>query len=133
MPFMIGVVLAVLVGVFARVVGFDRDRAFYPTAMVVIATYYILFACMGASSDVVLAECAAAVLFVVAAAWGFRSSLWIVAAALVGHGIFDFFHGALIANLGMPGWWPAFCGAYDIAAGAFLAILLHGGRIRAAT
>ena len=131
MAFVTGVVLAVLVGLFARVVGFDRDRAFYPTAMIVIATYYILFACMGATPEVVGTEIVAAAFFVVAATWGFRSSLWIVAAALVAHGIFDFFHAALISNPGMPVWWPAFCGAYDVAAGAFLSVLLFRGRIRA--
>jgi len=31
MPFVIGIVLSVVVAVFARSVGFDRDRAFYPT------------------------------------------------------------------------------------------------------
>jgi hypothetical protein len=30
----------------ATVVGFDRERAFYPTVMIVIASYYVLFAAM---------------------------------------------------------------------------------------
>ena len=37
MPFVIGIVLSVGVALFARSVGFDRDRAFYPTVMIVIA------------------------------------------------------------------------------------------------
>ena len=37
MPYVIGIVLSAGVAVFARVVGFDRDRAFYPTVMIVIA------------------------------------------------------------------------------------------------
>ena len=49
MEYLIGAVLGVVVGVFARLSGFDRDRAFYPTAMIVIASYYSLFAVMGAS------------------------------------------------------------------------------------
>ena len=43
MEYLIGAVLGVAVGVFARLSGFDRDGAFYPTAMIVIASYYSLF------------------------------------------------------------------------------------------
>ena len=39
MPYVVGIVLSVGVAVFARSVGFDRDRAFYPTVMIVIAAY----------------------------------------------------------------------------------------------
>ena len=55
---------------------------------------------------------------------GFKTSLWIVAAALAGHGLFDSVHPWLIANPGVPAWWPGFCFAYDVAAGAILAGLL---------
>ena len=44
MEYLIGAVLAAVVFAFARLVGFDRDRVFYPTLLIVIATYYILFA-----------------------------------------------------------------------------------------
>ena len=37
------------VALFARFVGFDRDRAFYPTVLMVIASYYVLFAAMSDS------------------------------------------------------------------------------------
>ncbi len=56
MPYVIGIVLALGVAVFARRVGFDRDRAFYPTVMIVIASYYVLFAAMSASVHTVLLE-----------------------------------------------------------------------------
>lgn len=39
MEYLIGVGLAVVVCVFATLVGFDRDRVFYPTLVAVIATY----------------------------------------------------------------------------------------------
>jgi len=71
--------------------------------------------------------------FLALAAAGFRSSLWVVVAALAGHGIFDLAHGSLIANPGVPGWWPAFCLMYDVTAATYLAWLLTRGRIRAAT
>jgi hypothetical protein len=56
MPHLIGIVLSVAVALFARCVGFDRDRAFYPTVMMVIASYYVLFAAMTGSVHTVLLE-----------------------------------------------------------------------------
>ena len=46
MPYTIGIVLSVGVALFASYVGFDRDRAFYPTVVIVVASYYVLFAAM---------------------------------------------------------------------------------------
>ena len=40
MPYVIGIGLSVGVAMFARCVGFDRDRAFYPIVMTVIASYF---------------------------------------------------------------------------------------------
>ena len=47
----VGLVLAIATGILGRTAKFDRDRAFYPTITIVIATYYILFAAMGSSSS----------------------------------------------------------------------------------
>jgi len=125
MAVIIGSVLALLVGVMATAVGFDRDRAMYPIVTFVVASYYVLFAAMGASNETIALEVAAGVVFAVAAVVGFRSSLWIVVAALAGHGVFDLFHGAVIDNPGVPHWWPGFCSAYDVAAAAYLAWLIR--------
>src|SRR2546423_265656 len=124
MEYLIGVGLALLVCAFARLVGFDRDRVFYPTMVLVVATYYILFAVMGGSMPALGLESAAAVAFLVLAVIGFRKNLWVIVAALVGHGVFDFFHHRLIQNPGVPVWWPGFCLSYDVLAGGFLAMLL---------
>jgi len=126
------VVLALAVGLFATAVGLDRERGFYPTVMIVIALLYSLFAVMGASRQALVLEALAGAVFLAAAAAGFRSSLWIVAIALAAHGVFDLVHGGVIANPGVPGWWPAFCLAYDVTAAGYLALLLKSGRIRAA-
>jgi hypothetical protein len=50
MEYLIGVILTLAVAASAFVVGFDRERAFYPTVLIVIASYYALFAVMGAST-----------------------------------------------------------------------------------
>jgi hypothetical protein len=93
--------------------------------MVVIASYYVLFAVMGGSAHALLVEAAVATLFLAVTLVGFKYSLWLVVGALASHGIFDVFHGQLIANPGVPVWWPAFCLAYDGVAAAYLAFLLR--------
>jgi hypothetical protein len=129
MPYVIGVVLSAGVAVFARYVGFDRDRAFYPTVMIVIALYYVLFAAMSGSVQTVVIESVVMTLFAAAAVAGFKSSAWIVVVALAGHGVFDAVHGRLIENAGVPGWWAARCLAYDVGAAAGLGWLLRRGLI----
>lgn len=125
--FLVGFVLAVGVSVFARLVGLDRDRAFYPTVMIVIAALYGLFAVIGGNPGALTFEWIMMVAFIVLSVLGFKVSLWFVVAALFGHGVFDFFHARLIANPGVPAWWPAFCGTYDVTASAVLAGLLRRG------
>jgi hypothetical protein len=124
LAYLIGAILALAVGGMAAGVGFDRDRAFYPAITAVVASYYVLFAVMGGSSRALFAEAAVATAFLAVAIVGFRTSLWLVVAALASHCILDLFHGRLIANPGVPEWWPAFCLAYDGVAAAFLAWLL---------
>jgi len=127
----VGVLLAFAVGLFATGIGLDRDRAFYPVVTIVIASYYVLFAVMGASTHAILLESLVGTVFLAAAILGFKSSLWFVVAALVAHGIFDFGRGTVISNPGVPGWWPQFCLMYDVTLAAYLAWLLRTGRLRA--
>ena len=120
MSFFIGITLAVAVGAFARWVGLDRDRAFYPTVMIVIACLYSLFAIMADSPAVLVVELAVGAGFIALAMVGFKRSLWLVVAALAAHGLFDLFHPHAFHNPGVPVWYPDFCFAYDVAAAVFL-------------
>ena len=123
-PVLIGVALAPVIVVLGRLSGLDRDRAMYPVALIVIAAYYVLFATMG-GQQALPAELIAATVFIVIAIIGFRTSLWWVAAGIAGHGLFDWVvHPHLIANPGMPVFWPAFCGSIDVALAVLIAILL---------
>ena len=133
MGYGIGSVLSVVVSVFARIVGLDRDRAFYPTVAIVVPSYYVLFAVMGGTTHALIVESSAMSVFLTVAVAGFRRNLWMVAAALAGHGVFDFFHAGIVTNAGMPEWWPAFCGAYDVCAAGCLAWLLMRAKISART
>ena len=124
MEYLIGVVLAAVMCAFAMLTGFDRDRVFYPTLLMFIAGFYILFAVMGSSVQALTRESLVAGLFLVVAVVGFKKNLWFVVAAIAGHGVFDFFHHLFIENPGVPVWWPGFCMAFEILASGFLSVLL---------
>jgi hypothetical protein len=133
LPYVVGIVLSIGVAVFARRVGFDRDRAFYPTVLIVIASYYVLFAAMIGSIPTVALEAALMTVFVIAAVAGFKGSAWIVVGGLAGHGFQDAVHGHIVANAGVPAWWPAWCLAYDVGAAGALAWLLTRGDLPASS
>jgi hypothetical protein len=99
--------------------------------MVVIASYCVLFAIMSGSTQAVGLETAAFSVFVLVSVIGFRTNLWLVAGALAGHGLFDFIHPLLIANTGVPVWWPMFCLTYDVVAGLYLAWFLRRSALAA--
>lgn len=124
MEYAIGIVAATAVGLFATVIGFDKERSFYPVVLIVIAALYLLFAAMAGATGVLVAEAVPALVFMAMASIGFRKTPWLVVAGLALHGVFDFFHHAVIANPGVPVWWPGWCLAYDVVAAAYLAALL---------
>ena len=89
-----------------------------------IASYYALFAVMGASTRTLIIESIIAGVFVWFAVLGFKGNYWLVVAALIGHGVFDFVRHFFIDNPGVPQWWPGFCLASDVVFGAWVAVLL---------
>jgi len=122
MEYFIGVILSLSVAGLAYLAGFDRERVFYPTLLIVVASYYVLFAVMGASVRTLVMESVIAGGFLVLAVVGFKRSLWFVIAGLIGHAAFDFFHHLFIGNPGVPPWWPGFCLAFDATLGVLLAM-----------
>ena len=56
MPSLVGIGLGLSVCILATMIGLDRDRAFYPTITIVIASYYALFAIMGQSVHALATE-----------------------------------------------------------------------------
>jgi hypothetical protein len=126
----VGAASAAAVGVFAHGVGYDRDRAFYATVLTVVGCLYVLFAVMAGGGARLVPEIAFFAGFAALAVLGFRTSLWVVAAGLALHGLFDFVRRMLLPAPGAPEWWPAFCGSYDLVAALGLAALLLRGRRR---
>lgn len=127
----VGTSLAGFVGMFAHLIGYDRDRAFYAVVLTVVGSLYVLFAAMAGGGQALLPEIACFTIFAALAAIGFRISLWLVVAGLALHGAFDFVRHAFLPAPGAPQWWPAFCGSYDVIAALGLALLLLHERERA--
>ncbi len=100
--------------------------------MIVIASYYALFAIMGGAAHALVLELLVCAVLLVLAISGFRLSLWIVVIALAAHGFFDLIHANIVSNQGVPSWWPEFCLTFDVTFAAYLAWLLKRGYIRAA-
>ena len=121
MEYLVGTSLALGVSCLGTLFGFDRDRAFYPTMTLAMTSYYQLFAIIGGSTHALSLETAVFFAFALAAVIGFRTNLWLVAAALAGHGGFDLVQPHVITNPGVPAWWPMFCMTYDLTAALYLA------------
>ena len=131
MEYLVGVLVAVVVAALGVVVGFDRERCFYPTVLIVVGSYYALFAAMGASTGVVGMETVVGAVFLGLAVLGYKKNMWLVAAAIAGHGVFDGVHHWVIDNPGVPVWWPGFCGSADVVLGGWVAGCLWRGKLAA--
>lgn len=124
MEFAIGIVLGAVIALSTSAIGFARDRSFYPTVLIVIASYYGLFAVMSGSVRTLAIEAVPMAAFFGLAVAGFKPSGWLVAIGSFGHALFDFIHQDVIENVGVPLRWPGFCLAIDFTLGAFLSYYL---------
>jgi uncharacterized membrane protein HdeD (DUF308 family) len=127
-PFLVGVLTAVGVAAFGKYARFDQDRSFYPTVLIVIASYYILFAVMGGSRHALAWELVGAVAFSTMAIVGALYLPVLVGVGIVAHGLFDFVHHTMIEDAGVPDWWPIFCGTVDVVLGLWVIGLSRSGR-----
>src|SRR5689334_10870147 len=124
MPILVGSTLALAVSLTASWSALDRERGLYPVIVIVSATCYILFATIDGGASAVVAELVPFAAFLALALVGFKRNLWLIVVALVGHGVFDVTHSIIIADKGVPLWWPDFCLSYDIVAALYLTWLL---------
>jgi hypothetical protein len=119
-PVVVGVLLAVGVAALGKLTRFDEDRSFYSTVLVIIASYYVLFAVLGGSGHALVWELVVAVAFSSAAIIGALYAPMLVGIGITTHGLFDLVHDVLIENSGVPTWWPGFCGSIDVALGLWV-------------
>lgn len=129
MEIAVGVILALGACGLGVVAGFERDRAFYPVMLIIIASYYDLFAVLGGDEGILGVEVAMSLGFAALAVLGFRVNLWLTVAGLLGHAGLDFVHEHVVTSPGLPIWWPMFCATFDAIAGFYLAWRLISKRI----
>jgi hypothetical protein len=123
MSIIVGVLLAVAVAALGKFTRFDQDRSFYPTVLVIIASYYVLIAVLGASGHALVSELVIAVAFSTVAILGALHAPVLVGTGIMAHGLFDLVHDVVIENSGVPIWWPSFCGSLDVLLGLWVMIL----------
>ena len=119
-PVVIGLLLAVGIATLARFTRFDEDRSFYSTILVIIASYYVLFAVLGGSRHALGWELVIGVVFSAVAIIGALVLPALVGIGIIAHGLFDLVHDVLITNSGVPTWWPSFCGSIDVLLGLWV-------------
>jgi hypothetical protein len=103
-PVVVGVLLAAGIAALAKFTRFDEDRSFYPTVLVIIASYYLLSAVLGGSGHALVWELVIAVAFSTAAIIGAVFSPTLVGIGILTHGLSDLVHDVIIQNPGVPTW-----------------------------
>ncbi len=126
-PFLVGVLLAVAVAAVGKFTKFDQERSFYATILIIIASYYALFALQGLSPSALIWEVLFALAFSAVAIFGALHAPLLVGVGIVAHGVFDAVHSMIIDNPGVPPWWPTFCASIDVALGLWV---IHLSRSR---
>ena len=102
-PFLTGVVLGgATIGLMA-VGGVIRQEGTWATTMVAIASFYVVFAIQTGDMLEIVVHTGLATGFVTLAIVGARIFSWILAASLLGHGIFDILVGSVLSNPA-PNW-----------------------------
>jgi hypothetical protein len=122
-PIVVGVLLAVGIAALAKFTRFDEDRSFYSTVLIIIASYYVLFAVLGGVGHALVWELVIAIAFSTAAILGALHAPILVGAGIIAHGLFDLVHDILIENPGVPTWWPSFCASIDVLLGLWVMII----------
>jgi hypothetical protein len=122
-PVVVGILLAVGVAALAKFTRFDQDRSFYSTVLVIIASYYVLFAVLAGSGHALVWELVIAVGFSTVAITGALFLPTLVGTGIVAHGLFDMVHDVFIENSGVPTWWPSFCASIDVSLGIWVIVL----------
>lgn len=121
--FSVGVALAIVLAVAGRATKFDRDRSFFATILIVIATYYVLFSFI--SFEAMAIEIVIASVFSIIALVGALRWPLLLGAGIFLHGVFDLIHVQLIDNSGVPVWWPSFCAGVDVVLGIWVIYLVQ--------
>ena len=116
----VGVLLAILTSVYAWSPLDPEPLAFHALALAAIGAVYAGFGLVDGRTGVAALEVVVATAFVIVALVGLWLAPMLVGFGLVLHGVWDLVHGPHRVTTRIPGWYPAFCAAYDfVFAGVF--------------
>ena len=128
--FFIGLVLfAVTAAIFHKQ---RLDVRWFAIFMVFLPSVYMLFALSVGDSQALLWEFIYGLPYFAAGLICFRSGVKAGMLVVVGlwalHAFYDLYHERLVANAGVPDWYPLLCFGYDLAVCAYLLWHLNGRR-----
>lgn len=119
---LVGAAVGVLTIVSARII--RGQRWLYAIGLLTLPSLYAFFALQAGEPAVGIKEMMYGIPFVVAgllfALVSIRRSAVLVGAFWILHGVYDLIHSRLIANAGVPGWYPVWCFSVDVVIGAYL-------------
>lgn len=123
---MIEALVGVLQG--ALLIGFARlirgERWIYTLGLLALPTAYAIFAFSAGAGTAIFQEMAFGAPYLAAGlALSFvrmRSTTVLVGSLWLLHGAYDLVHGRLVANPGVPSWYPVYCCAVDVVVGVHL-------------
>ena len=134
---LIGAAVGVLTIVVARVI--RGQRWLYAIGLLTLPSLYASFALRAGEQAVAVQEMIYGIPFLLAgvvfAVASVRYSAAAVGALWILHGLFDLTHSQLIANAGVPDWYPGWCCSVDVVIGAYLLWLsrrISNGNLRLA-
>lgn len=119
---LIGAAVGVLVILSARFI--HGERWLYSLGLLTLPGIYAFFALQAGEQAAGVEEMIYGVPYVVAGLVftfvGVRQSAVVVGMFWLLHGLYDLVHGRLIANAGVPDWYPIFCFVVDVVIGSYL-------------
>lgn len=119
---LIGAAVGILTIVTARLI--HGERWLYSLSLLVLPGLYALFALRANEPAAGIKELLYGIPYIVAglvfALASVRGSAIIVGALWLLHGLSDLVHGRLVANTGVPSWYPVFCFVVDAVVGSYL-------------
>lgn len=122
-PAAIGAALAVATIPFHLLLSKTQSEQFAAMILAVIGAIYVGFGLQTGNRAQIAMELTAAFGFLGAALAGLWITPWIVPAAYVMHGFWDYAHHKSSRLVSIPLWYPPFCAVYDWVAAASLAVL----------
>ena len=118
----IGAAVGVLTIGVARLI--RGQRWLYAIGLLTLPSLYAVFALRAGQQAVAIKEMMYGTPFLVAglvfAIVSIRQSAIVVGAFWILHGLYDLIHSQLIANAGVPAWYPIWCFSVDVVVGAYL-------------